>query len=105
MRREAAAWAREHLPTGPVLALEPGIPFWSGHAYRAIPMGGPDAVLAYARAQRAAALSFEDPNDLERLPLLEPFKGEQPPPGFRLLYRLARPGVGYVKFFAIEPAP
>ena len=105
MRRDAAAWAKANLPPGPMLALEPGIPFWSGHPYRAIPMGHPDAVLAFARAQRAAALSFEDPNDLERLPYLAPFREDPPPSGFRLLHRLERPGVGYVKLFAIEPAP
>jgi hypothetical protein len=105
MRRDAAAWAKENLPPGPVLALEPGIPYWSGHPYRAIPMGEPDAVLAFARAQKAAAFSFEDPNDLERLPLLEPFRVDPPPAGFRLLHRIERPGVGYVKLFAVEPAP
>ena len=105
MRRDAAAWAKENLPPGPVLALEPGIPFWSGHPYRAIPMGGPDAVLAFARAQKAAAVSFEDPNDLERLPLLAPFQSDPPPAGFRLLHEVRREGVGSAKLFAIEPAP
>jgi len=105
MRRDAAKWARTHLGPGPVLALEPGVPFWSEHPYRAIPMGGPDAVLAYARAQKAAALSFEDPNDLERLPLLAPFSSDPPPPGFRLVHQRVRRGVGRIRFFAIEPAP
>jgi hypothetical protein len=105
MRRDAAAWARDNLPAGPVLALEPGIPFWSGHAYRAIPMGGPEAVLAFARAQKAAAFSFEDPNDLERLPLLAPFRADTPPAGFRLLHEVKRSGVGSAKLFAVDPAP
>ena len=50
-------------------------------------------------------MSFEDPNDLERLPLLAPFQSDPPPAGFRLLHEVRREGVGSAKLFAIEPAP
>ena len=74
---------------------------FAGHLSQARIWGASAASTPTSRGFR----SIEDPNDLERLPLMEPFRSHEPPTGFRLLYRLDRPDVGYVKFFAIEPAP
>jgi hypothetical protein len=103
LRRAAASWCRQHLAPGPILALGPGVPYWSQAPYRAIPMAAPEVIHEYARSQGAVALAFEE-SDLARLPMLEPFRADPVPQGFRLVHTESEGSTDTVRIFAIEDA-
>lgn len=98
----AGAWAARHVAEGPLLAVEPAIPYWAGRPYRPIPAAGPDAIHDYARAVGATGLVIEVPRDAYRVPALAPFLETPPPPGFRPLPRDEDGSDGSIRFFAIE---
>jgi hypothetical protein len=104
LHREIAAQVAQVAGEGPVLAIQMNAPFWAGRAYRALPIGPPQVVLDYARAQGASCLVLEGEHDLARRPELAPLVQDPPPAGFE--QALVRPSLegGELRVFRIGSA-
>ena len=102
-RRLGAELARL-LPPGPVLAVRPAIPYWARHPYRPIPLGRPEDVLAFARAQGAVALVLETRDDSRRRPELAPLLSDPLPAGFEPLVERAEPNGESMRVLLIAPS-
>ncbi|HZN56265.1 MAG TPA: glycosyltransferase family 39 protein [Candidatus Polarisedimenticolaceae bacterium] len=100
LRREGAALSAL-LPTGPVLAIQPHLPYWAGHPYRPIPAASPSAILDYARSQGARGLALEGARDLEQRPDLEWLVRDDRPPEFRIVRRTPHSSGGELLVFEI----
>jgi 4-amino-4-deoxy-L-arabinose transferase-like glycosyltransferase len=92
------------LPPGPVLAVRPAVPYWAHRPYRPIPLGRPEDVLAFARAQGAVAIVLEAREDSRRRPELAPLLGDTPPEGFRTVLDAPEAGGAPMRVLRILPA-
>lgn len=91
------------LPNGGMLAVQPQFPFVAGRPYRPIPLGEPEDVRAFARAQGAATLVVEGRRDLERRPSLARLATDDLPEGFRRIHTAPHPDGGDFQIFALDP--
>lgn len=75
-------------PAGPVLAVQPAVPYRAGRMFRYLPVAAPEAVLEFARAQGATQILLEGDRDLYLRPDLAPLLESDSVPGFQLAHTM-----------------
>jgi 4-amino-4-deoxy-L-arabinose transferase-like glycosyltransferase len=100
--KELAALVRGKVPPGRMLAVQPAFPYLVGRPYLALPLGSPEEVLTFARANDACSLVLEGARDLKRRPELGALLTDPPPAGFHLLSASEHPEGGTLRVFAVE---
>jgi 4-amino-4-deoxy-L-arabinose transferase-like glycosyltransferase len=103
--REAGAVISRTLPEGPLLATRPHVAWFADRPFRRLPLGGGESVADYFRSIGAAGIVINVPNESSRRADLGPLLELPPPPGFRLLARIAGEGGREVRVLAPEERP